>query len=92
VALVPINGLRLRPLLNRQVVMNACEAAALCALLRPRVAVPIHYAFSGGPIADRLLLKYEGTASEFVAAAAQRAPETAVHVLAPGEPLQIQAA
>ncbi len=91
VALVPINGLRLRPLFNRQVVMNAREAAELCALLRPRVAIPIHYAFRGGPIADRFLLKYEGTAPEFVAAAAQRAPETAVHVLAPGEPLRIQA-
>jgi L-ascorbate metabolism protein UlaG (beta-lactamase superfamily) len=44
-ALLPINGLAIRPLLNRQVVMNAVEAAGLTAALRPRLAVPIHYAF-----------------------------------------------
>jgi L-ascorbate metabolism protein UlaG (beta-lactamase superfamily) len=90
-ALVPVNGLTLRPLLNRQVVMNAREAAELCALLRPRVAVPIHYAFTGGPIQDRLVLKYTGTAEEFAREAAQRAPGTQVRILAPGEPLAVMA-
>ena len=90
-ALLPVNGLTLRPLLNRQVVMNAREAAELCALLRPRVAVPIHYAFTGGPIQDRLVLKYTGTADEFAREAAQRAPGTRVHILAPGEPLAVTA-
>jgi L-ascorbate metabolism protein UlaG (beta-lactamase superfamily) len=56
-ALLPINGLAIRPLLNRQVVMNAAEAADLTAALRPRLAVPIHYAFTGGPVRDRILLK-----------------------------------
>ena len=56
-ALLPINGLTIRPLLNRQVVMNAAEAAHLTRTLRPRLAVPIHYALTGGPIRDRLLLK-----------------------------------
>ena len=90
-ALLPVNGLTLRPLLNRQVVMNAREAAELCALLRPRVAVPIHYAFTGGPIQGRLVLKYTGTADEFAREAAQRAPGTQVRILAPGEPLTVAA-
>ena len=90
-ALLPVNGLTLRPLLNRQVVMNAREAAELCALVKPRVAVPIHYAFTGGPIQDRLVLKYTGTAEEFAREAAQRAPGTQVRILAAGEPLTIAA-
>jgi L-ascorbate metabolism protein UlaG (beta-lactamase superfamily) len=91
-ALVPVNGLTLRPLLNRQVVMNAREGAELCALLRPRLAVPIHYAFTGGPIQDRLVLKYTGTADEFAREAARRAPGTQVRILPPGEPLTVAAA
>src|SRR5688572_6962211 len=39
-ALVPINGLKVR---DEQVVMNAEEAGTLVGLLKPRVAVPIHY-------------------------------------------------
>jgi hypothetical protein len=53
------------------------------------VAVPIHYAFTGGPIQDRLVLKYTGTAEEFAREAAQRAPGTSVRILPPGEPLVI---
>jgi L-ascorbate metabolism protein UlaG (beta-lactamase superfamily) len=90
-ALLPVNGLTLRPLLNRQVVMNAREAAELCTVLRPRVAVPIHYAFTGGPIQDRLVLKYTGTAEEFAREAARRAPGTSVRILPPGEPLTVAA-
>jgi L-ascorbate metabolism protein UlaG (beta-lactamase superfamily) len=90
-AVLPVNGLILRPLLNRQVVMNAQEAAQLCAVLRPRFAVPTHYAFKGGPIMDRLVLKYSGTAEEFREAAKKSAPGTVVRVLAPGEPLSIDA-
>ena len=71
--------------------MNAREAAERCALLRPPVAVPIHYTFTGGPIQDRLVLKYTGTAEEFARQAAQRAPGTRVRILAPGEPLAVTA-
>ena len=46
--------------------MTAWEAAELCAILRPRLAVPIHYCFTAGPLRDRLLLKYDGTPEEFV--------------------------
>ena len=88
-AILAVNGLRLRPLLNRQVVMDAGEAARLCAILKPRYAVPSHYAFTGGPIQDHLLLGYAGTPEEFVTAAARHAPQTIARILAPGEPLTI---
>jgi L-ascorbate metabolism protein UlaG (beta-lactamase superfamily) len=86
-ALLPVNGLRIRPAFNRQVVMSAEQAAEYCAVLRPKVAVPIHYAFTAGPVRDRLLLGYDGTPERFQRAAAQRAPETTVRVLEPGDPL-----
>jgi L-ascorbate metabolism protein UlaG (beta-lactamase superfamily) len=31
-------------------IMTAEEAAELCGVLKPRVAVPIHYAFTAGPV------------------------------------------
>ena len=93
VALLALNGLRIRPQGNKQVVMNAREAAELCRIIRPRYAVPIHYTFTGGPIMNALVLKYAGKPQqlihEFQQAAAERAPETAISVLAPGEPLLV---
>jgi L-ascorbate metabolism protein UlaG (beta-lactamase superfamily) len=68
VALLPINGLAIHPAFNRQVVMTAEEAAELSAMLRPRVAVPIHYRYRAGPVRDRLLLKYDSSPERFVAA------------------------
>lgn len=91
-ALLPVNGLAIRPALNRQVVMTAEQAAELCAVLRPRVAVPIHYAFTAGPVRDRLLLKYDGTPGRFAAAVARNAPDTTVRVLDPGQPLTLRPA
>ena len=88
-AILAVNGLMLRPLLNRQVVMNADEAAELCAILKPDYAVPTHYAFTGGPIQDRVLLKYSGTAEAFTGAVARRASRTHARILTPGEPLSI---
>jgi L-ascorbate metabolism protein UlaG (beta-lactamase superfamily) len=93
VALLALNGLKIRPLGNRQVVMNAQDAAELCRIIEPRYAVPIHYTFTGGPIMNALLLKYAGTPQEltqkFQQAAAKLAPETIVRILAPGEPLLV---
>jgi L-ascorbate metabolism protein UlaG (beta-lactamase superfamily) len=86
-ALVPINGLRIRPMLNKQVVMDAREAAILTGILRPDHAVPSHYAFTGGPLGDRLLVKHDGRPEVYATEAAQRAPDTQVHVLATGQPL-----
>jgi L-ascorbate metabolism protein UlaG (beta-lactamase superfamily) len=88
-ALLPVNGLTIRPLFNRQVVMNAAEAAGLTAVLRPRLAVPIHYAFTAGPVRERVLLKLDRRTTPFVDAVADAAPDTAVHVLDPGQPLVV---
>lgn len=90
-AMLAVNGLRLRPLLNRQVVMDPREAARLCAILRPRYAVPMHYAFTGGAIHNHLVIKRNGTPEEFAAAAVRLAPETVVRILPPGEPLRVAA-
>lgn len=94
-ALLALNGLRIRPLLNRRVVMDPEEAATVCAVLRPRVVVPIHYTFTAGPLRDRLLLGYAGPPTrlveDFTRAVAQRAPHTRVQVLAPGTPLTVDA-
>ena len=87
VALLPVNGLQIRPQLNKQVVMNAEQAAELTAALRARVTVPHHYAFTGGRIGDRLMTKGDRDPAHFVAAARRLAPECAVQVLQPGEPL-----
>ncbi len=90
-ALLAINGLQIRPQGNQQVVMNPQDAAELCHIIHPRYAVPTHYAFRGGPNSDTHTLKYAGTPDElpelFQQAMRQRAPETVVRILAPGEPL-----
>jgi L-ascorbate metabolism protein UlaG (beta-lactamase superfamily) len=88
-ALLPINGLRIRPAFNRKVVMDADEAAELTSVLRPRLAVPIHYAFTAGPIGDKLMVKAERDPDRFAQAAADRAPDTTVHILEPGQPLAL---
>jgi L-ascorbate metabolism protein UlaG (beta-lactamase superfamily) len=76
--------------------MDPRDAAELCGTLQPRYAVPIHYAFTGGPLMDSLFLKYAGSPSaltqQFQQATASLTPKTAVRVLAPGEPLVIEAA
>ncbi|MEU0540474.1 MBL fold metallo-hydrolase [Nocardia sp. NPDC005978] len=89
-ALLPINGLRIRPALNRQVVMDAAEAAELTRVLRARVAVPIHYAFSSGPIGDRVMTKAERNRPDLYRdAVADLAADTTVHILDPGRPLRV---
>jgi L-ascorbate metabolism protein UlaG (beta-lactamase superfamily) len=89
-ALLPCNGLVIRIKRNKQVVMNAQEAADLCAALRPRYAVPIHYAFRGNAVTERLVITHSRTGAEdFVAAARHLSPETEVRILPTGEPLSI---
>ncbi|MET7767193.1 MBL fold metallo-hydrolase [Nocardia sp. NPDC005366] len=88
-ALLPTNGLRIRPALNRQVVMDADQAAELTRVLRPRLAVPIHYAFTSGPLGDRFMTKADRDPEHFRAAAAVLAPDTTVHILPTGQPLTI---
>lgn len=91
VALLPVNGLQIRPQFNKQVVMNAEQAAELTGVLKPHVTVPHHYAFTGGAIGDRLVTKSDRDPGHFVSAASRLAPESPVRVLLPGEPLQMLA-
>jgi L-ascorbate metabolism protein UlaG (beta-lactamase superfamily) len=89
-ALLPINGLRSRPQGNRQEVMDAAQAAELASVLRPRLAVPIHYAYTAGPIGDRLLLSIVRNRPDlFRDAAAAAAPATDVRILPTGELLAV---
>ncbi len=85
VALLPINGLRV---LGKQVVMDPNEAAELCARLKPRIAIPTHYAFRGDAIMDGLFLNYfaksESLPGAFQGAVLRQAPATKVEVLSPG--------
>jgi L-ascorbate metabolism protein UlaG (beta-lactamase superfamily) len=87
VAMLPVNGLQIRPMFNRKVVMNEQDAASLCAILRPRVAIPSHYAFTAGKPQDRRLLKHTGTPEGFKTAVEKIAPETRVEILSPGRSL-----
>jgi L-ascorbate metabolism protein UlaG (beta-lactamase superfamily) len=79
VALLPVNGLQIRPQLNKQVVMNAEQAADLTATLRPYLTVPHHYAFTSGRLGDRLLTKADRDpgASPRPPAASPPAPQSA---------------
>ncbi len=87
-ALLPINGLKLRPLMNRQMVMNAEQAAELTAILEPRVVVPIHYRYYA-TFPRTLLIEHERDPEAFVRSVEQRAPGTEARVLTPGEPLEL---
>ncbi len=89
VALLPVNGLQIRPQFNKQIVMNAEQAAELTAVLKPRVTVPHHYSFTSGAVGDRILTKADRDPEHFVSAARRLAPDSPVRVLQPGEPLQL---
>jgi L-ascorbate metabolism protein UlaG (beta-lactamase superfamily) len=92
-ALLPCNGLRIRIELNREVAASAAAAAELCRSLRPRYAVPIHYAFRGNVLTERLVIKHSLTgATDLQLAARHAAPRTEVRILAPGEPFVIEPA
>ncbi|WP_063036486.1 MBL fold metallo-hydrolase [Nocardia pseudovaccinii] len=89
-ALLPINGLRIRPAFNHQVVMDAAEAADLTRALHPRLAVPIHYAFTSGSLGDRLMTKSTRNRPDLYRdATADLAPDTTVRILEPGHPLPL---
>jgi len=90
-ALLPINGLILRTDHDRQVVMNAEDAAELTAALRPGLVVPQHYAFTGGPIGDRLFLRSDKDPERFVDAVHRRTPGQPVEIIEPGVPLVVAA-
>ena len=89
VALLPVNGLTIRMAGNKQVTMNAEEAAELASVLRPKLALPHHYAFTGGPVGDRLILKMDKNPGHFVEALRRLVPDVPAKVVSPGEPVEI---
>ncbi len=88
-ALLGINGLRIKPLLGRQMSMDPADAARVCALLDISICVPIHYAFNGGWFSSTFLLSHKGTPEQFCEAARRQSPSTNVVTLSPGQPLTI---
>ncbi|MFY9926861.1 MAG: MBL fold metallo-hydrolase [Streptosporangiaceae bacterium] len=83
-ALLPTNGLCIRPMNGQQVVMNAIEAAELTAILKPTLAIPHHYAFTSGWLGDRLITQSDPDPRHFADAVRKLAPETAVRLTLPG--------
>jgi L-ascorbate metabolism protein UlaG (beta-lactamase superfamily) len=88
-ALLGINGLRIKPLLGRQMSMDPADAARVCVELNIPICVPIHYAFNGGWFSSTFLLSHKGTPEQFAEAARHQSPSTNVVTLAPGQPLTI---
>jgi L-ascorbate metabolism protein UlaG (beta-lactamase superfamily) len=88
-ALLPTNGLCIRPMNGQQVVMNATEAAELTAVLRPDVAIPHHYAFTSGWLGDRLITRSDPDPRHFAEAARRLAPATTVLLNLPGARVSI---
>ena len=89
VAFYAVNGLTIRPLGNRQVVMGAKDAAILAKKMRPQIAIPMHYAFKGGWFTETFVLKRKGNAKEFLQYAKTIAPDTNVQILETGQKLVI---
>ena len=83
-ALLPTNGLCIRPLGDMQVVMNAEEAAQLTAILTPKLVMPHHFAFTSGWLGDRLITKKDTNPRNYEEAATRLAPETVVRIVEPG--------
>lgn len=84
IALLPTNGLCVRPLNDLQVVMNANDAAELTAVLQPRLVLPHHYAFSSGWLGDRILTKKDSNPATYADIATRRAPGTEIRIIEPG--------
>ncbi len=89
-AILSVNGLMIRPMFNKQVVMSATQAAELCSIINPKVAVPIHYNYTGGKFHDKFILKYNGDAKQFVDSATVKAPNTKTFILETGDILTIK--
>jgi len=88
-AILPTNGLCVRPMNLRQVVMDAEEAAGLTAVLKPTLAVPHHYAFHSGWLGDRMITKADRDPRHYADAVARIAPEVDVRLVLPGTSLTV---
>jgi L-ascorbate metabolism protein UlaG (beta-lactamase superfamily) len=83
-AILPTNGLCIRPMNMRQVVMDAQDAAELTAELNPAVAVPHHYAFHSGRMGDQMITKGDHDPRHYTDAVARLAPQVDVRIVLPG--------
>jgi len=83
-AILPTNGLCIRPAGLAQVVMDAEQAAELTAVLQPALAIPHHYAFHSGFLGDRMITRADQNPRHFTAALALIAPEIASRIVLPG--------
>lgn len=83
-AILPTNGLCVRPMNMKQVVMDAEEAAALTAVLRPTLAVAHHYAFHSGRLGDQMITKGDQDPRHYADAVARLAPGVDVRLVLPG--------
>ena len=88
-ALLPTNGLCVRPMDMRQVVMDAEEAAGLTAALRPTLAIPHHYAFHSGRLGDRMITRGDQDPRHYADAVARLAPGVDVRLVLPGTPVTV---
>jgi len=68
--------------------MDAGRAAEAAALMRPRVAVPIHWG-TFSPVTSRLGPWFTDPPRKFAAQVAELAPEVEVRVLAPGDSTEL---
>lgn len=83
-AILPTNGLCVRPMNMRQVVMDAEQAAALTAVLKPTLAVPHHYAFHSGRLGDQMITKADQDPRHYAQAVTRLAPNTDVRLALTG--------
>lgn len=83
-AILPVNGLCIRPADMVQVVMDAEQAAGLAAVLHPTLALPHHYAFHSGFLGDRMITKGDQDPRHFTDALARLAPDVATRLVLPG--------
>lgn len=88
-ALLPTNGLQIRPANDRQVVMNAEQAAQLTSVLRPELAVPHHYAFTSGWLGDRIVTRTDRDPQHYQDAAGRLARDTTVRIVEPGARVEL---
>jgi L-ascorbate metabolism protein UlaG (beta-lactamase superfamily) len=87
IALLPVSGWGLTLGSGH---MDPAAAARAVRLLRPRVAIPVHWGTLRIPVAWRLRRQHtEGVAEHFAALVAQVAPSTTVVVPVPGVPLNL---
>ncbi|MCU1614883.1 MAG: hypothetical protein JWO98_2423 [Frankiales bacterium] len=88
-AILPTNGLCVRPMNLEQTVMNAQQAAELTAMLKPTLAIPHHYAFHSGRLGDQMITKTDQDPRHYADAVARIAPDLAVRIVLPGTPVMI---